>query len=246
MKKAEKIVKFKALVREVITRLGVHPWESENEKKPVDPELAVPEDTILRILTEADPMALICAGAPADEYKTEATMVWGWLVGSRTVNGQGIVFRGEKFAERLLTEAIHMIFVERWDARIVGDQESYRPIAQKILALDADGAPPWRQKMLSRIRNFISRAAIGGILGSILVMFYGPHIVSWWWRPPGPSTAFACDGQIASATLGLIDMQICCAGLGAVAYLLATFLWSRFRTRRNTSGMPVQAPRASR
>jgi hypothetical protein len=62
---------------------------------------------------------------------------------------------------------------------------------------------------------------VGFGLGLVASMFWGPGLISWWWKPPGDSGVNLCGEQVLDSTRMLVQMQMWTGlGLGVFATVI--------------------------
>jgi hypothetical protein len=84
---------------------------------------------ILKLITQEDPIGLRRAGAPADEYEREATVIVARLAGCVDIDAcQTMIWR---------------VFVDCFGLETAGPKESYEPLA--INVWNASQSPTFRQ-----------------------------------------------------------------------------------------------------
>ena len=80
------------------------------------------------------------------------------------------------------------------------------------------------------LKRTLSLLFAGLGLGVIFSMWFGPGMIAWWFRPPGPTTGIAqmCGDQVLAATEQLVRMQLFAGiGLGVVIAIVGNLVVRR-------------------
>ena len=86
---------------------------------------------------------------------------------------------------------------------------------------------------------------VGGVLGLLASMWWGPQLISWWWMPPsgGGVISTVCGDQVKDAARALVQMQLITgAALGVVIAIVGNWVAYKRRHRFVTPTAPTQAP----
>jgi len=90
---------------------------------------------------------------------------------------------------------------------------------------------------------------VGVGLGLFASMFWGPGLISWWWKPPGNAGISLCGEQVLESTHMLVRVQMWTGlGLGVLVAALGHLVAYKRRTvvvqARPAETPPVAAPPA--
>ena len=70
-----------------------------------------------------------------------------------------------------------------------------------------------RMDFKGQLKFTVTLLLVGVGLGLFASMFWGPGLISWWWKPPGDSGVNFCGEQVLDSTRMLVQVQMW-TGLG--------------------------------